>query len=230
MVQALCKKCNEITGKGMCSKCGELNSFRVKESSKSILFLLGCILITLCDFGGIFVDRSWLTILDLAFSLVYITALWMLIIEARMMGSSMALKALFLFKISAVFSLIFLCISFGIIAIGILLGFFRGITFLLLIGFVGGIAYVIIKYYFLALLKVLDGVRMRITRSEDEPLDGLDSFLIISYIGIAISTVLAFVNWDGINNLELIFTITGNFGLFLCLHVLKRFSEAQISS
>ena len=224
-MQALCKKCNEIADQGTCHKCGTWNSFRTKESTKGNFFVLGCLLITIGSFSSIVVDHNWLNILDLAFALVYITALWMLVIEARMMGSTMALKALSLFRISAILSMVFLCIYFGIIGFSMLFGFFRGFTFLLLLGLVGGIGYVTIKYYFLALLSVLDGLRIRITENEQEPLEGLDSFLLLSYIGIAISIILAIFNTDGITNMIFILTLTRNLGLLLCLHVLKRFSE-----
>ncbi|MCL2386929.1 MAG: hypothetical protein FWC89_05175 [Defluviitaleaceae bacterium] len=53
-----------------------------KRLTKSVAFILGCLLITIGAAGSIFVDFTWLRIFDIALIAVQITALWILVVAA----------------------------------------------------------------------------------------------------------------------------------------------------
>ncbi|MCL2573455.1 MAG: hypothetical protein FWE34_02755 [Defluviitaleaceae bacterium] len=245
-----CIKCGEQLGAGdsMCRACytrvstgiqklsadsesgqiAEYYSKKIIPLALSIPFIFGCLLITLANIAGVLYGFSWLGMIDLAFAAVHIIALWLIIFEARGTNKfyySKTLVALSMFKISAVLSLVLFSISFGLIGLALLFAMLRGIAFLLLIAIVGGIGYVLIRHYFLALFKVLNGIRARITTNQFVPLEGLGSFLFISYILIGLSIAESIVGIFGIGgplSLGILFTITNGFGMILCLRVLKR--------
>jgi len=167
--------------------------------ARSPVFVLGCILITVGTVGGIFFDFSWLSFLDIAFAAVHITGLWILILGAfsRTPNESNILTALSMFKVSAVLSMILTGIVFAIAGITLLFATMQGVLFLFFLAIVGGIGYAIIRYYFLALLSVLNAIKHRVTTGNYTPLDGLGSFVLLSYIGIAISIFTSLASMAG---------------------------------
>ena len=237
-------------GKRTCVACGTWNSPReldvqkpadasspnqdlsyyaknIKRLVLSIPFILGCLLITAGNIGSAFSDFSWLNLLDLAFAVVHIIALWLIVFEAcsSKQSYSKTLVALSMFKVSAVLSLVLFSIVFGLLALAMLFAIFRGITFLFIIAIIGGIGYVLIKYYFLALLSVLKGIRLRIITNKFVPLDGLDSFLLISYILIGLSIILELFDAAGSFSPGILFAIINGIGIILCLRTLKRIDD-----
>ena len=208
-----------------------------KRLSKSTFFVLGCLLITIGTLGGIFFNLTWQNILGIAFATIHLAALWMLVFEASSNTDySKTLNALTMFKVSAVISMILSGIIFGASVLVLLLVTMPGFFFLITIAIVGGIGYLIIKYYFLALLKVLDGIKQRITTGNYAPLEGLGSFLVLSYISIGFSILIAFTGMVGIFDLHNLVNLppsvflwrtmlifANSIGMLLCLRTLKRF-------
>jgi len=196
----------------------------LKRLASSVPFIVGCILITIGSFGSILFDYSWQNILGLAFAAVHIIALWLLVFESVNSPDSCSktLTALSMFKVSAVLSLILICIIFGLTAILLLLSLMQGIMFLFIIGIVGGLGYVIIKYYFLALLKVLSSIRSRILSGKYSSLEGLGSFLVLSYIIIGINIIVLIIGL-GTFSIGLLFLLANSVGMILCLRTLKKF-------
>ena len=243
-----CKNCGESikAANTICAFCGAWNSLKSQESqdnnsqydvasetailinryATSALFILGCVLITLGNLGAAAANPSWYVLLGTAFALVHIIGLWMIVTEALSSSSSLSktLKSLTLFRISAILIMVLTCIVFGFLAITLLFTVMSGIEFLLFIAIVGGVAYLMVRFYFLALLKVLDCIRDRIHSGKYSPLEGLGSFLVISYIAIALSVIMVFIE-NGAVTLSTLFTILNSIGMLLCLRVLKRFDE-----
>ena len=237
-----CIKCNESTNSIICPSCGTKNSpgagrnqskpldaerdylASAKKLTKSVAFVLGCVLITAGTAGGVFVDFTWLNIVGLAFALVHIVGLWMLVFEAGRPGYEWTLTALSLFKIAAILAMILICIVVAITFLAVLFAVLSGFLFLLLLGAIVGFGYVLVKFYFLALLNVLDGIRICITTNKIIQLEGLTSFMVISYIMIAVSV---FVALYGIAEAPwgFLFTLAQNAGILLCLRMLNRFDE-----
>jgi len=168
----------------------------MKRLATSIPFIAGCLLITIGTITDTLLDFSGLSILGLAFALVHIIGLWLLVLESAFSPTSYTktLTAFSMFRVSAILSLILLCIVFGITGIAFLFATLSGIGFLFIFALLGGLGFLIIKFYFLALLKVLDGLRERVTSNKYVPLEGLGSFLILSYISIGISVISAVVS------------------------------------
>jgi len=271
----LCIKCNEYIGTAnrACRACGTWNSESgqspkpsspqpqvslqdVKPFTTSLLFILGCLLITIGTVGSIFVEFTWLNLLGLAFAMVHIIGLWLLVFDGFSSDASYSktLTALSMFRVSAILTMILFCIAFGIMGIGVLFAMLRGIAFLFIIAVAGGIAYVLVRYYFLALLKVLDGIRSRIESNKFVPLEGINSFLVFSYILIGLSILdsilgmagtytpqhvhvtsgihvdTQFVVYDavvqgGAFSVGIVFVIINSIGMILCLRTLKRFDN-----
>jgi len=250
----VCKKCGEFLAKGnrTCVACGAWNSpsslgddpkvstyeefldGKASEYGKTLkslasgkTFILGCLLITVGVVGSVFVDFTWLNILGLAFAAFHVVGLWMLVGESFVSESSckMTLAALSMFKISAILSLVLICIIFGLTGIAVLFSIHMGIAVLIMLAIIGGIGYVLVKFYFLALLNVLSGIRERISTNKIAPLTGLDSFLVMSYIMIGINIVAGF--GDGMlatdSSWGAAFSIANGIGMLLCLRVLKKF-------
>ncbi|MCL2202374.1 MAG: hypothetical protein FWB88_00325 [Defluviitaleaceae bacterium] len=262
----ICKRCGDVISSvgRTCGACGTWNDsqsdstpvaqdylMEIKRLTRSVPFLLGCLLITVGTVGNIFFGFTWQNILDIAFATVHIAALWILVLEAfSHTAYKKTLTALAMFKVSVVLNLILICIVFGITGIAVLFATMQGISFLFLLAIVGGIGYLIIKYFFLALLKVLNAIKERITTGKYTPLDGLGSFLVLSYIGIGVSVVNAFTSmfvdiyYDTatyfppaagmvINDTTvepfvfswgIIFVIANGIGMVLCLRTLKRYA------
>jgi len=194
----ICTKCGEAvsTSNRICRACGTWQSQEVQLEQEPVLyeldirkytssaaFILGCLLITAGTIGGAISDLSWSSILGLAFASLYIIGLWILVFDGP------TLTALSLFKVSAVVSMVWLCITFAITGFALLFSVMMGFAFLFLLAIVGGLGYVLVRYYFLALFKVLDSIRIRIETNRFIPLDGLGSFLLFSYVLIAISII-----------------------------------------
>lgn len=100
------------------------------------------------------------------------------------------LTALNMFKVAAIIIMVLLGIVLGISGFALLFSYMSGIFFLFILAFVGGIAFLIIKFYFLALFGVIGGIRDRIYNRKFAPLEGLNSFVMLSYIGIAATLIL----------------------------------------
>ena len=162
----LCTKCNEAMGGSnrTCPSCGTWNSSQVEQNREqatvdysakikrlalSVPFILGCVLITAGAIGGIFVEFTWLNLLNLTFAAVHIVGLWLIVFD-----SSKTLAALTMFRISAILTMILICILFGILVFVTLSVTLRGFAFLFVLAIIGGTGYLLIRYYFLALLKV----------------------------------------------------------------------------
>lgn len=249
-----CNKCNKMMDGIICPNCGEWDSkyesesqkipqrqnlestfehkqegyyaTSVKQLTKGLPFVLGCILITLTTIANIFSDLTWTSIIDIAFASVHIAGLWMLVIGSAMEDSVLAIKAMSLFRISAILSIVFLSIVLGIVTIYILSFTLGGFSFLIILGMLGFLGYIVIKLYLLALMKVLQAIRSRIERNVFEPLDGLGSFLVISYISICITIISAiFSAATGSHPISSpIIASMHAIGMILCLHALKRFA------
>jgi len=86
-------------------------------------------------------------------------------------------------------------IFFGIAGIALLFATMRGIFFIFLLAIGGVLGYIIIKHYFLAFLKVLNGIKERLLTNKYSPLEGLSSFLMLSYARIGITIILAFAQF-----------------------------------
>lgn len=173
----------------------------IKKLGSSARFILGCLLITVGSVSSIFFEFTLMNLLGLAFAMVHIVGLWLIVFDAFSSGDtySMTLKALTLFKVSAVLTMILLIIVFGLAGITLLFATFSGIVFLFIFAVVGGIAYVVIKYYYLALFKVLNSIRERIYSGKNYlTLDGLGSFLTLSYIAIGLSIVMVLFGMAGV--------------------------------
>jgi len=196
----------------------------LKRLASSRPFIIGCILITLGTMGSILFDQSWQTVLGLAFAAVHIIALWLLVFESVNSQDSYkkTLMALSMFKVSAVLSLILVCLVFGLTGIVLLLSLMQGIIFLIIIGILGGLGYVIIRYYYLALFKILNSIRLRVLSGKYSSLEGLGSFLILSYIAIGIAVVV-FIFEIGAFSPGLLFALINSAGMILCLRTLKKF-------
>ena len=233
-----CYKCGGFIhdSAGYCKHCGtwvtdatdsnrdiENQVTRVKQHASSIPFVLGCMLITVSMISSVVLNQSWEIWLGAAFALVHIIALWMLAVEsiASKTSTKATLTALTMFKISAILSMIYVIIIFGILGLFLLLATLRGITFLLLIALVGGFAYVFIKYYFLALLSILDDIRRRIIHNKYSPLERLGPFLLISYLAFGIAAIVALL--QGI--IPALPNLLSYAGMLLCLRTLTHFSE-----
>ena len=168
------------------------DSCNIKNFTLTARFIFGCLLITVGTAGGIFFDFSWFNLIGFVFSIVYIAALWLLVIDGFSPDESCAksLRALSMFKLSAVLSMIMMCIAFVLTGIALLFSM-SGFAFLFIFAVGGGIGYLLVKFYYFALFSILDGIRSRIETRCYSPLDGLWSFLMISYVLIAVSVVAA---------------------------------------
>jgi len=258
----ICKNCSEIiSGTGRtCGVCGTWNAqaqssnalvnlqylytsqpaeyeridflAKLKQLTRSFAFILGCLLITVSTVGGIFLDFSWQSILGLAFSAIYIVALWLLVLDAfSPTAHKKTLTALSMLRVSFILSMILACVVFGVMSIVAL--FSIALFFLFFLAIVGGFVYLMVKYYFLAFLKVLDSIRERMTTGRYCSLEGLGSFLVLNYIGIVLYAVIAFVDMAvGLGEAAatsfafpwgVMFAVTHGAGLLLCLRTLKRF-------
>ena len=224
----------------------------IKQLTKNFGFILGCLLITVGALGGSLLNFTWLSILDIAFAAIYITALWILVFAAFSdTAYTKVLTALSMFRVSAVLTMVLVCILFALLAIvGFSAAMGGGLLFVLVFVICGGIGYILIRYYFLALLKVLSGIKERIITGTYSPLKGLRPFLLVSYISIAASIIISLVSIDAIihpqNATEtillinlinaantdasvaiggFIFLVAYSAGIILCLRTLKKFEN-----
>jgi len=244
-------------GKAWCISLEELiikqdinQAERFKDLAKSKSFVLGCALITVGTIGSFLAYVTWQTVLGTAIAMIHITALWIIVAESLL--SSFHIKTLFalsMFRLSAKLSIVVISIGLGTAMLGLLFSFMNGLLFLIFFAVIGGIGYVIIKYYLLALLKVLDSIRDRLEADKLNDLTGLGSFLVMSYviIGISIISILllfiipnyseAIFVWDYDYQTfvqevvfvdtnpgwEALFTVANSVGMLLCLRTLKKF-------
>ena len=164
----------------------------IKQLTKSPGFIWGCLLITVGVLGINLLDFTWLSILGLAFAATYITALWILVFAAFSdTAYPKLLTALSVFRVYAIVTMVLACIFFALTAfMGFLVAVGGGFLFGLIFVMYCGLAYILIKYYYWALLQVISSSKERIITSKYTPLKGAKSFLLISYISIAISGVL----------------------------------------
>ncbi|MCL2364375.1 MAG: hypothetical protein FWC71_06920 [Defluviitaleaceae bacterium] len=199
----------------------------IKKHVLSIPFILGCVLITGSTIAGTWLNPTWDVILDAAFAAVHIIALWLLVMDAA--GSSAShsktLTALSMFKFSAVLSMIAIVIIYGILIFALLASFMSGFVFLFLLAFVGGIGYVMLKFYFFALFRVLNSIRYRIEQQKYTSLDGLWSFFVISYILIGLGLLMSLIALagDGGSGMSFLVSAAGGIGIFLCLNTLRQY-------
>jgi len=257
-----CIGCSEPIGSGIrtCPACGAWNSqakqipeqksisydVEIKKYTSSASFIIGCSLITLGTASFIFGNSTWQNILGLAFAAVHVIGLWLLVFDGFSSEDSYSktLTALKLFKLSAVLSLILICIVFGVLLITVLITILRGITALLVLAIIGSIGYVLIRFYYMALFKILNSIRARIETDKFFPLEGIGSFLVLSYILIAVAllgvlisviqytvatpvvtAISAATAQPGTFALSVMLSIMSNIGMLLCLRTLKRYSD-----
>jgi len=225
-----CKNCGEALNSigriCTCKHCGTMNEqtmdARIQQDfltkaiqlARSIPFLLGVVLITGSMAARLVFIFSWFLVVDAAFAGIYIVALWMTIFAKP-------LPALSLFRIAAIVNLVLLAINLGVQFLSVLFTAMPGFAFILFIAVIGGIGWIIIKYYFLALLNVLNSIRLRITENRFIPLEGLGSFFALSLVSIVLGIGISLF---GVGySPAWIFAITHGVGVFLCLCVLKSF-------
>ena len=198
-------------------------TIKLKSLARGIPFITGCILITLAAIAAAMANPSFMGMLDLAIAGVHIVALWLLVFESFASSDSCkkTLTALLMFRVSAILSMVAAGIVLGGFGLMLLVVTMQGIGFVLLFAIVVLIGYIYIKYYFLALLKMLTAIRVRIESGQHEPLDGLNSFAILAYIGVAIGTISALIENFTLLGIISFFSYAG--GIFLCISVLRRF-------
>jgi len=204
------------------------NLEKIKRFAKSVPFILGVILITVSATSTVFFNPSWDDILGLVIAGIHIVALWMLVFESSLSQTSYkaTLVSLKLFRVSAVLAIVLFAVVYGLLAIGLLFALLRGIMFLLLLAFVVGIAFVLIKYYCIALLKILKDIQTRIELGGRIPMDSLNSFLVVSYILIALGVIQVIVGLANGQVLSSLLSVASSVGMLLCLLTLKRYEES----
>jgi len=203
------------------------DSLCIRKHVLSIPFILGCLLITGGVAAGVWVDSSWASILGAVFAAVHVIALWLMVADAAKTNTNHAktLTALSMFKFSAVLSMLLIIIVYGLLLLAVLTSFMSGFAFLFLLALIGGIGFVLIKFYYLALFNVLNAIRYRLSQQKYAPLDGLDSFLVVSYILIILGLIMSLVPTFGedVSFAPLIIAIANGVGMILCLKTLKRY-------
>ncbi|MCL1845350.1 MAG: hypothetical protein FWF77_05560 [Defluviitaleaceae bacterium] len=218
----ICKKCGEVIGRSglTCGACGTWNSqygdvgeapapqaqdihtdfsAEIKRHAKSVRFILGCLLITFGTFGAVFFDFTVQGIASVSTAMIHVVALWIVVYDAVFSPetSRKTLTALSMFKVSAVISLIFAVIVFGILGLAFLFATLSGFIFLFFFAIIGGVGYLVFRYYFLSLLRLLDALKERLTTGRYASLGEAEPFLIMSYIGIGVSVISAFFKHGG---------------------------------
>jgi len=189
----------------------------------SVPFVLGCLLLTVGTIGVNLIHISWLTAVNLTLVMIHIIALWLIIFEAHSTKKvySKTLVALKMFKISAILNLVSFVVSFGLFGFDVLFYLSNILQVILILGAIGGMAYVLVKYYFIAMFKVLDCIRFRMLTNSYAPMEELGSFLAISYIGLGLTVVSALFSAESIVSPNAIFTMISSIGTLLCLYVLR---------
>ena len=244
----MCKNCGQTIYGKLCTSCGtsyesskiNLKDYHpaerteiivdyvaeMKNHSKSWLFILGCLLLTVGAVGAGLVNFHWVNVLFLAYMGIHTVALWLLVYDAVANRTScgVALVAIKLFKISVVIILILLAVIFLIIGFFLLAFYARLIEFIIMIAIFGGFGFVFIRFYCMSLFSVLDGIKLRLLTGKYTPLDGRFSFSLLSYVGIAILVVSGAIGLldDGFDA-EFIFVVLHSIGLTCCLITLKRY-------
>lgn len=107
---------------------------------------------------------------------------------------SITLLALSILKLYAVVSLVAFVIITLLVGVLITLSYMRGFSFLVLIAITVGIGYAVVKFYFLALINMIDSFKYRLKTGNYAPLDRLGPFLIISYISAVIAVLFMVIN------------------------------------
>ena len=176
---------------------------KIRTLAKSLPFVAGCALLTIGTVGDIFIDLSWLSAFGLLFAAVHLGALWLLVYDAMFASTSHTkiLTAMSMLKFSTVVVIVGICIIFGLLGLATLFDIMPGMVTLLLLGLCIGIPYVIIRYYCLALLNVLSAIKQRIETEQYVELEGLESFVVFSYISVAIAIITALANLIGLQPL-----------------------------
>lgn len=201
----------------------------IKPLTSSATFIIGTVMMTIGIAGNVIIYPNTLTFLSAAFAALHIIPLWLMVIESFSPNKyDKTLRALSMFKVSGVLSLIFVALYLASAFLGSLFGGIRSVFLLLILfGMLAGIAYVVIKLYFLALFKVLKSIRERIYTQKYSSIDGKNSFLVTSAIMIAfvlgISLYILLNERIEIPALPVMFIIVNTIGMILCLLVLRKF-------
>jgi len=156
------------------------------EHGSGLLFLFGCILYTSGGVISVFlVPLSFINIISIPLVALPVIGVWMMYITSvRKASTDGVLRALTLFKIPAVVTLVIFCILLGLMAIGMLFSLFSSFLAFLIFGIGGGIFFLIVKFYSLALLNVIKSIRDCIVFERMREITGVKTFVIISYIMI----------------------------------------------
>ena len=216
LMPSVCVTCKEPLRPGSknCPACGHWNTrapqapaadgtpyssdydVNIKPYATHFQFIIGSLFITLGTIVALLFDLSFFSFLGFGIDAIFIMGLWLVIYDGFSSDESYAntLAALNMFRVSTILIMVMTGIIFGLLGIIILFSVMSGIFFLFVLALVGGIGFLLFKFYFFAILSILNGIRTRIYNRQYAPLDGLNSFLIISYIGIAASIILILVN------------------------------------
>jgi hypothetical protein len=189
----------------------------VRRYTRSVLFVLGAVIITVGSIGVNLVEMNWQNIAGLAFAAVHIAALWLLVYDAFRKDNECGrvLFALRMFGVSACLALI----SFLYTVYTFYGGEMPSIPVILVSV---GVLYVYVRYYFVSLLGVLRGLRLRLVTKKYVPMYGYLWFIGISYVLIALETLPAMFAVTAADGAY--FVIMKNVGLVLCLVTLNLYN------
>lgn len=173
------------------------------------MFLIGCILYTIGSIVSIFLTSlSVINVISIPLVVLPVIGVWLMYITSvKKISSNGVLWALTLFKIPAVITLVAFCILLGLTAIGMLFSLFNSFGAFLIFGIGGGIFFLLVKFYSLALLKIIKSIRNCIVYNPTREIISVGTFVVISCIMIGFDVVL---NLIGLFASPAINTVTQN--------------------
>ena len=244
---------------------------RLHNYGKSNIFLIGIILFTVGNLFVIFRVLNIYSIISIILMVLPIIGFWLIFVASKMPKvPEKTMTALTLFKVSIIIGLVlsgFVALVMLILSVVFIAGagvdpsyytgylngsymIILGIMFLIIVA----IAVTLIVIYYRSVLMLISGIRKGIANNSFNPLPGIKTFSIFTYIIVVfavLSTLLMAVSAGSINTLmndaygsieaikpyissytvsafSIVSTLASNAGIVICVIVLNRFNNSLI--
>ncbi|MCL2168661.1 MAG: zinc ribbon domain-containing protein [Defluviitaleaceae bacterium] len=168
----------------------------------STLFLIGVILFTGAGFISLLVNFSLTGIFNLAMFALPAIALWLIYVASKQPRlPEKVFTSLTLYKVYAIIILVVFCMILGSVAIVWIIGMIAGVGFgaggaVVVVFITGaiviGIMVLFLVFYFVAALRIINGVRHGLATNTFAPLRGVTPFIVISWILVGFGVIGGF--------------------------------------